>query len=347
MALVSREALLVLFPTNVSFLILILYMAMFVGQGLLVTASRKGSSSYSYNTTTVVLATETLKLILSLFGYLKENSFQSLVDGFIKGKKVLFLYLTPAALYCLYNNLSFVNLSYFDPTTYFMFTQIKLLLTGVIYQIFFKRSLSGKQWFSLILLTAGCMIKGLDSTGKSATTEQSSVFSFGIILILIQVLCSVVAGVYNEFLIKGEGAAIHIMIQNIYMYIDSMLCNIILLAFKGELAAAFTSESLTSVLQTIVIAIIINNALVGIVTSLFLKNLNSVVKAFASAIILCLTALLSFPVLGIPVHFYTVVAVGVIGVAVVIYAQNPLQTVTVINDKKHSEVKKELIKEEA
>ena len=50
-------------------------------------------------------------------------------------KHVLLLYLVPAALYCLYNNLSFTSLSYFNPTTYFMFMQIRLLLTGVIYQV--------------------------------------------------------------------------------------------------------------------------------------------------------------------------------------------------------------------
>ena len=48
---------------------------------------------------------------------------------------MLGLYFVPAALYCLYNNLSFVSLSYFNPTTYFMFMQIRLLLTGVIYQV--------------------------------------------------------------------------------------------------------------------------------------------------------------------------------------------------------------------
>ena len=72
MALVSRESLSTLFPTRTSLVVFLLYMAMFVAQGLLVTASRHGSTSYSYNTTTVVLLTETLKLVLSLMAYLKE-----------------------------------------------------------------------------------------------------------------------------------------------------------------------------------------------------------------------------------------------------------------------------------
>ena len=46
------------------------------------------------------------------------------------------------------------------------------------------------------------------------------------------------------------------------------------------------------------LALVINNAVLGIITSLFLKKLNSIVKAFASALELVLTALLSVPILG-------------------------------------------------
>jgi len=40
--------------------------------GLLVTASRKGDSTYPYNPTTVVLLTEAAKLLMSVVGYSKE-----------------------------------------------------------------------------------------------------------------------------------------------------------------------------------------------------------------------------------------------------------------------------------
>ena len=45
--------------------------------------------------------------------------------------------MVPALLYCVYNNLSFANLAVFDPTTYFMLLQTRLLLTGVFYQVLF------------------------------------------------------------------------------------------------------------------------------------------------------------------------------------------------------------------
>ena len=60
-----------LFPSHSSFVVFVAYTGMF-GGGMLVTASRNGSSSYSYNTVTVVLLTEMMKLVLSSILYLKE-----------------------------------------------------------------------------------------------------------------------------------------------------------------------------------------------------------------------------------------------------------------------------------
>ena len=89
------------------------------------------------------------------------------------------------------------------------------------------------------------------------------------------------------------------------MYLDSIVCNLLLLGGKGDLADAFTTEALSSLMSPLVLLLILNNAVLGIVTSLFLQviqsfaqfhtfflqKLNSVVKAFASALELVITAL--------------------------------------------------------
>lgn len=341
--MLGKETLIKLFPTPSSLLVFLAYMSMFVAQGMLVTASRKGSSSYSYNTVTVVLLTEMMKLLFSSLIYLKDATLRSLISGVYTYSWVLLLYLVPATLYCLYNNLSFLSLSYFDPTTYFMFMQIRLLLTGVIYQVLFKKTLSSKQWLSLALLTVGCMVHAAGSANDSAAAASGKNDSagalqliMGSLFVLIQVLCSVFAGVYNEYLIKGEGADIHIMIQNVFMYLDSILCNITLLLLKGDLMSAFTASAIESINQTPVIILILNNSILGIVTSLFLKKLNSILKAFASALELVFTALLSVPLLGIPLRLHTVLALVLLSIAVVMYAQNPVQSKQVESSEKKS-----------
>jgi hypothetical protein len=48
---------------------------------------------------------------------------------------VLGLYFIPAAMYCMYNNLAFLNLNNYDPTTYFLLLQLRVVVTGVVFQV--------------------------------------------------------------------------------------------------------------------------------------------------------------------------------------------------------------------
>lgn len=114
------------------------------------------------------------------------------------------------------------------------------------------------------------------------------------------------------------------MVQNVFMYIDSILCNLAVLSYQGSLQQAFTSDSIKSMLTLNVLSIIFNNAAIGIVTSLFLKKLNSILKTFASALELMFTAVLSWLIFGIPITILTVVALVIVSYAIILYSQNPV-----------------------
>ncbi|XP_058818011.1 UDP-galactose transporter senju [Topomyia yanbarensis] len=331
-----------LFPSKKSIFIFIGYMSLFVSQGILVTASQRADNSYSYNTVLVVLLTEVLKLAISTTLYCRENTFKSLVAKVVEESEVLLLYFVPAFMYCLYNNLAFVNLSTFDPTTYYLLLQLRVVITGVLFQVIFKKSLSRKQWFSLCLLTLGCMLKqwnfSLPSsdelTKETAIADDKSTFhgknisgfdlSFSAILILVQTICSCLAGVYNEYLLKRKGSDINIYIQNVFMYVDSIVCNLLILMFRGELSAVVTQKHLTEVFRFEVLVIMINNAAIGIITSFFLKYLNSILKTFASALELMFTAILCYLLFSIPVYLNTALAIVVVSYAIYLYSLNPV-----------------------
>lgn len=334
-----------LFPSKKSIFIFITYMSLFVGQGILVTASQRADNSYSYNTVLVVLLTEVLKLIISTVLYCREHTIKSLVVKVVEGRDVLLLYFVPAFLYCLYNNLAFVNLSTFDPTTYYLLLQLRVVITGVLFQVIFKKSLSRKQWLSLFLLTLGCMLKqwnfslpsstSNDDTGKDpAEAAVDGTFrgknisgfdlSFSAILILVQTVCSCLAGVYNEYLLKGKGSDINIYVQNVFMYLDSIVCNLLILMFRGELAAVVTKDHLLEVFRFEVLVIMINNAAIGIITSFFLKYMNSILKTFASALELMFTAVLSYLLFSIPIYLNTALAIFVVSYAIYLYSLNPV-----------------------
>ncbi|XP_001628633.2 UDP-galactose transporter senju isoform X2 [Nematostella vectensis] len=311
-----------LFPTKTHFFIFIGYMALFINQGILVTATKDKNNRYHYNTTTVVLFTEVVKLFAACFLQLQESTPREFLTHIKDNIKVLGLYLIPAFLYCLYNNLAFVNLGAYDPTTYYLLLQFRVVVTGVIFQCLFSKQLSRIQWVSLLLLTAGCIVKQLNFNTMSSGLSLK--LDYNLVLILVQVFCSCFAGVYNEYLLKGRSGDAPIMVQNVFMYVDSILCNILVLVYGGSLQEAFTKESLLSIMQFKVLGIIANNAGIGIVTSLFLKRLNSILKTFASALELMFTAVLAWIIFGIPINILTFVAIVIVSYATILYSQNPV-----------------------
>lgn len=145
-----------------------------------------------------------------------------------------------------------------------------------------------------------------------------------LVLIFVQLFAGVFAGVYNEFLLKDKGVDVPIMLQNIFMYFDSILCSIMALGVKGDLTTAFSNKGLVTLFVPTVIAIMINNSVLGIVTSLFLRSLNSIVKTFASALELMFLAVLCWIIFGIPVDVYTFISIFIVSAATLLYAQKPV-----------------------
>lgn len=359
-----------MFPTKTSFLIFWSYISLFVSQGLLVTAFQK-SHVYGFNTAIVVLLTEFVKLIICVAVYLYRSQgggLPALLYDIKANSKLLALYLVPAFLYCLYNNLTFINLQLFDLATYYCLMQFRIVLTAIIYQILFRRQLTKIQWVSLLILTLGCLIKeyglynnisGLNSPRQTPITTDSStnttdtnksnltvnpnqsslsfspIFKFFLstLLLLFQMFCSCFAGVYNEFLLKDSSTArdADIILQNIFMYLDSMICNLIVFNVipnsnpREKVEDTDLSTMLINLLTSpIVIVLILNNAFSGLVASFFLKSLNSILKTFASALELFVVTFLAWMLFNDNVDKHTVIALILVSVAMIIYSKNPV-----------------------
>lgn len=313
-------------------------MGLFINQGILVTASKSKDNTYNYNTVTAVLMTECVKLVAAALIFLKDHTVKTLFSEIMKHKKVLLYYFVPSALYCLYNNLAFVNLASYDPTTYFLLLNFRVVLTGVIFQFLFSKKLTKLQWVSLGILTFGCILKEYGKASQKladkTTTDWTAYLDPHLLLIMVQVFCSCFAGVYNEYLLKDKGVDVHIMVQNVFMYLDSIVCNGVALGFKGDLANAFTSTSLQAMFQPGVIFIVLNNAAIGIVTSLFLRSLNSILKTFASALELMFTAILCWLIFGIPIDVYTIAALVIVSGATFLYSHKPVVNLAKTDEQK-------------
>ncbi|KAJ0175506.1 hypothetical protein K1T71_008665 [Dendrolimus kikuchii] len=322
-----------LFPNKQAFIIFSLYIILFVFQGVFVTASKTVNGDYDYNTTLVVLLSELLKLIASafLYTYKRENK-PHLFKAILINYRLLLLYFIPSLLYCFYNNLAFINLSHYDPTSYYILLQFRVVLTALLFQILFKKKLTLIQWISLAILTGGCMIKNFDAGTVNADCEQdmwSQIFNMYFLSINFQNFCSCLAGTYNEYLLKTEGSNVDIFLQNVFMYLDSVICNFFILTVTGQLGTMF--DDFTSLYDTFVILIIVNSAVVGIVTSFFLKNLNSILKTYASALELIITAVVCYILFKIVITWFTVISICLVSVAVGLYFKNPVNNASPVN----------------
>lgn len=74
-------------------------------------------------------------LFLSIFCLYCSDSIRSLAIEVTKSKQLCIRYLIPSFLYCIYNNLAFINLSTFDPTTYYLLLQLRVVITGILFQV--------------------------------------------------------------------------------------------------------------------------------------------------------------------------------------------------------------------
>lgn len=155
---------------------------------ILIRLSRQeNANQYAYNTKSVVLFTEVTKMVFAVGIYLKDHSVASLWRELGDNLDLLLSYLIPSILYCIYNNLTYINLAYYDPTTYYILLQLRIAVTGIIYQLIFKKYLNRIQWISLLLLTLGCIIKEFENFGGHGSGTGRSIFNGYLLLVFVQV----------------------------------------------------------------------------------------------------------------------------------------------------------------
>ncbi|CAI5738766.1 unnamed protein product [Hyaloperonospora brassicae] len=330
--------------------IFVTYMGLWVAYGLLNEMAKR--QSVRFNSASAVVLQSLLKLLLATCMYMTSDTrvteplatrFWSMMAQVREHCNLLLLYLIPSALYVVYDVLSYVNLRAFDAATYFLLLQFRLVVTGILHQMMFKKRLNRNQWVSLGVTTVGCAIKTLGSPDLlSGSPDQSNdatsppLVAYG--LLMVQLLSSTFAGVYNEVLLKKQ-ASIPVNLQNVFMYIDSIVCTLAMLALglTGQTAQeALTMANVRVLFSRHVLPMVLIMSCIGVVTSLFLKHLDSIRKAIASALELVFLPLLSAVFFGQAVTLYTAAAVSFVSFGVYMYSL-PVEATAMIGLPQYTE----------
>ena len=85
----------------------------------------------------------------------------------------------PALIYTLANSLQYVGISNLDAATFHVVYQFKIIVTAVLSVTMLRRSLSGRQWLSLLMLMAGVAIVSMphQEGGSLASSHHARIYS--------------------------------------------------------------------------------------------------------------------------------------------------------------------------
>lgn len=120
----------------------------------MLTAASKTNGEYAYDFATVPLLAELLKALISA-ALLKHDLRSGKRPKMTMSPRVAALYIVPAVIYLVHNNIQFFTLRYLDPATYQVLGNLKIVSTGVLFRFALGRQLTRLQWIALLLLTLG------------------------------------------------------------------------------------------------------------------------------------------------------------------------------------------------
>ena len=268
----------------------------------------KETGEHIYDSAAAVFFTELIKWLFSIGAMLYREKVFLPVSVIKSGSwRIGMYYAVPSGIYALYNNLTYYNLTWFDPGTYQVFMQTRVLFTGILYTYILKKLLTRRKWFALVLLTSGVIAKNY--------TPNLQIDS-RVMFMLFQASLSAFAGVYNEFLLK-DNLQMDVNEANFFMYSWALLFNFGWGYYSNP--DYYTSGHVFSTMNGLFVTIVINGAIIGIVTSLILKFINVIVKAFASACEVLLTAVIAYFLLGDPLTGKDFIACVVVMYSIFVY----------------------------
>eukprot|EP00929_Paragymnodinium_shiwhaense_P086973 TRINITY_DN47320_c0_g1_i1.p1 TRINITY_DN47320_c0_g1~~TRINITY_DN47320_c0_g1_i1.p1 ORF type:complete len:350 (-),score=92.81 TRINITY_DN47320_c0_g1_i1:662-1711(-) len=262
--------------------IVLALMATYTSQGILARLSQE-DGKYTYNTNVAVTLSEVLKFCWSFFLVSRQESEPVMV---VLKQTHSVHYAVPAVLYAVHNLLQYTALRQLTAPSYQLFCQMKLIATALVFRLIINRALTVVQWVGIVLLAAGVAVTKVGIVCDAAEADPEPLAGF--LTVLVIALCSALAGVYNEHLLKSKGAPLQA--ANCHLYIYGVLTLFVCLLFE---AGFKLSPDMLGGFNTAAVCLVISNAAIGQVVSLLLKYADNIVKVFATSSALFCTAFLS------------------------------------------------------
>jgi UDP-sugar transporter A1/2/3 len=245
-----------------------------------------------FDSTQAVLCQEFLKVLMSMGLLLAEEQwvFGSLVnvlhsEAIGRPKETLKL-AVPAVLYFILNVCLQLAAAELPAAVFQVAYQGKTLVVALFSVILLSKRLSRIQWLAIMLLGLGlaCVQLGRNSESKvTASTHEQSVAK-GLIIVLVGCVCSGLAGVYFEKIMKGSpgSKAPSMWLKNIQL--AGFSCLIGCLQQISKLILGAESRPFMYGFTPGVWLMIFNNAIGGLCVAIVIKYADNILKGFATGV---------------------------------------------------------------
>eukprot|EP00744_Colponema_vietnamica_P001510 GILI01002492.1.p1 GENE.GILI01002492.1~~GILI01002492.1.p1 ORF type:complete len:382 (+),score=154.57 GILI01002492.1:191-1336(+) len=287
-------------------------------QPLAVAASKDGHD-YPYNTSSVVILTEVVKLVACAIALGCQFKFYP-SDAVVRFSwKESLHFIVPSIMYAIANTLIFFSMMFINPALYHVLGNFKILTAGLMYSWLLKKSLSDLQWLSLILLTLGAIASMPDIDNLSNFVTSGSFV--GMMLVLMQCLTSTYGSVYTEKQFKGT-AAQSIFWQNIQLYVYGIIVNIIYMLINDW--AFITQKGFFHGYDHRTILALVSQSVTGLACSFIFKYLDNIVFVFACTFAMFLTAIISVWTFDFQINMVFVIALLIVSCSIYLYYRHQM-----------------------
>jgi UDP-sugar transporter A1/2/3 len=195
------------------------------------TRSTPGESSFLPST--AVLCAEGVKLAVCLAA---TKSTEGSLVSIYENKGELLKTSLPALLYLVQNNLLYYAVGKLDAATYAVVCQSKVVFVALLSVTMLGKVLSCLQWLSLLLLMIGVACVQISGQSNSASPEDMDIETkerlLGLLGILAGALCTSLAGVYFELMLKK--GVISLYARNVQLASYSIVIGLVGVAFTGD-----------------------------------------------------------------------------------------------------------------
>ena len=183
-----------------------------------------------------------------------------------------------AVLYCFNNQLAFALFRWADAASITLIKSASSIVSALLLWTLLRRPIAPLQWHAIALQVLGLFIVQFDSCKGAPLLSLPTYLE-----LLLSMLCSCSAGVWNEYVLKNVDAPMHL--QNVVLYSGGVFLNACVFLVSelwdgagGSLAAAYFRGYHAAAL-----GVILCQAVLGLVVTAVLKYADNVVRSLATA----------------------------------------------------------------